>query len=246
MLGYLIAISAVLLASNFVHAQTATQPRAAERLSRTDAFTDLLKALDSADDTGLFPSQQLSRLLVHVASGQSDLVAEKRIAAALDPLGFRQTIVSTDLLGHDNEVFFGTDRVALEFEVDTQQLVQQASRIVNAYADQPRLLEEILDGVKRDPNGPRLDVQNDLLNHLGARWIVVNDTSSKELRWFAAVSLRNKGEVSRAVYRSLRREPDARLAGRSFYRVGQFGVVILEQWLLFGEMSFVQQAAQEL
>lgn len=57
--------------------------------------------------------------------------------------------------------------------------------------------QEVLDGLKEDPNGPRLDVRNDLVAHLGHRAMIITDnvlpaTPHSQRRLIAAESTNDK------------------------------------------------------
>lgn len=73
---------------------------------------------------------------------------------------------------------------------------------------------DVLDGLKRDPNGPQLDLRNELIKHLGQRVSMVTDyelpiTTASE-RLFFAIEVTDDAAVAKALQKWLQNDPTAK------------------------------------
>lgn len=85
--------------------------------------------------------------------------------------------------------------------------------IVDEFAGD-EIFEEVLESIKTDPNGPKVDLRNDLITHLGERAMVVSDAvepiGTKSERLMVIVELDDPKAVAATVDKAMSSDPDAR------------------------------------
>jgi len=74
--------------------------------------------------------------------------------------------------------------------------------------------QEVLDGLKKDPNGPRIDLRNELVAHLGQRVSIVTDyqvpiTTTSE-RLLIAVEVKDEKAVAQALHKMFKNDKEMR------------------------------------
>jgi len=74
--------------------------------------------------------------------------------------------------------------------------------------------QEVLDGLKKDPNGPRIDLRNELVAHLGQRVTIVTDyqvpiTTTSE-RLLIAVEVKDEKAVAQALQKMFKNDKEMR------------------------------------
>jgi hypothetical protein len=93
-------------------------------------------------------------------------------------------------------------------------LVRKMGGELRVYQKQIGLWEDVLEGLKKDPKGPQLDLRKDLIDHLGPRVSVLSDfelpiTPSSE-RLLFAIEARAPEQVAKAIAKSMKNDPTAR------------------------------------
>ena len=76
------------------------------------------------------------------------------------------------------------------------------------------MFEDIMDSLKNDPNGPRVDLRQGLVRHLGERAIFFADyrlpiTTSSE-RWLVALEVKDPAAVQATIDKAMKADPDAK------------------------------------
>lgn len=101
----------------------------------------------------------------------------------------------------------------LNFRWKMKEAFFHSESIVNDYADD-EIFYELIDSLKVDPAGPRVDIVEEIINHLGEEVILLTDHElpihPQSERRLIAVKLEDPARVKTAVDRVLRNDPNAR------------------------------------
>ena len=103
----------------------------------------------------------------------------------------------------------------LTFQWRMQQAFEHSKSLVNELADagEDDIFEDVLDGIKRDPLGPEVDLRQDLVAHLGQRATLISDyklpITTESERLLLAVEVQNVAAITKTVNKAMGREPDA-------------------------------------
>ena len=102
-------------------------------------------------------------------------------------------------------------------------LIRKISGELRAYQKQVGLWEDVLEGLKKDPKGPQLDLRKDLIDHLGPRVSVLSDfrlpiTTTSE-RLLFAIETKAPDQVAKAIAKSMKNDPTARRLEINGYEV---------------------------
>lgn len=85
--------------------------------------------------------------------------------------------------------------------------------IVDEFAGD-EIFEEVLESIKTDPNGPMVDLRNDLINHVGERAMIISDAvepiDTKSERLMVAIELEDPKAVAETINKAMSKDPDAR------------------------------------
>lgn len=98
------------------------------------------------------------------------------------------------------------------FNWDMQDAFDHIDTLVDEFSGEPGFFDDLLESIKNDPNGPRIDVPNDLIAHLGNRVTVVTDytlpiTTECE-RLLAAIEVTDAAAVQQTVDNAMNNDPD--------------------------------------
>jgi len=90
---------------------------------------------------------------------------------------------------------------------------EHSKSLVDEVAGAP-VFEDILDSLKNDPNGPRVDLRQGLVRHLGERASFFADyrlpiTTSSE-RWLVALEVKDPAAVQATIDKAMKADPDAK------------------------------------
>lgn len=88
--------------------------------------------------------------------------------------------------------------------------------LVDELAGTPGVFDEVIEGIKMDPNGPRIDIERDVLPHFTNDIYAISDTKTGEAevdsrRNLIALRLNNSEAMAKVLDRAMRNEPDAEL-----------------------------------
>ncbi len=94
-----------------------------------------------------------------------------------------------------------------------QEAFEYSKTLVDEVAGAP-VFEDILDSLKNDPNGPRVDLRQGLVQHLGERAMFFADyrlpiTTTSE-RWLVALEVKDPATVQATVDKAMKADPDAK------------------------------------
>ncbi len=104
---------------------------------------------------------------------------------------------------------------------------EYSKTLVDEVAGAP-VFDDIMDSLKHDPNGPRVDLRAGLVWHLGERAIFLTDyrvpIEPTCERWLAALEVTNSEVVAATLDKAMRPDPDARrreIGGRTVWEIVQ-------------------------
>jgi len=100
----------------------------------------------------------------------------------------------------------------LNFRWNVQDAFKFSETIVNEYADD-EIFDELIESLEKDPAGPKVDVPNEIVRHLGEKVCMVVDvktpiTPQSEQR-LVAVHLMNPAPVKEAITQIMQQDPNA-------------------------------------
>lgn len=104
-----------------------------------------------------------------------------------------------------------TNYLSLNWQM--KEAFEYAKSLVDEVAGAP-VFEDILDSLKNDPNGPRVDLRQGLVRHLGERAVFFTDyrlpiTTTSE-RWLVALTVKDSTAVQATIDKAMAADPDAK------------------------------------
>ena len=95
---------------------------------------------------------------------------------------------------------------------DMKKAFENSKSLVDEAAGAP-VFDDVIDSLKSDPNGPRIDLRKDLIDHMGKRVSFFADyrmpiTPTSE-RWLLAFEVTNPGAVAKTLDKAMKADPDA-------------------------------------
>lgn len=103
-----------------------------------------------------------------------------------------------------------------------QEAFEYSQTLVDEVAGAP-VFEDIMDSLKNDPNGPRVDIREGLVKHLGERAIFFSDyrlpISTTSERWLLAVEVKNPAAVQATLDKAMKADPGAKSRAVGKYTV---------------------------
>lgn len=114
--------------------------------------------------------------------------------------------------------------LAWEIKHDNEEfIIRRIGGELRAYQKLVGLWEDVLEGLKHDPQGPQLDMEKELVHHLGLRVSVLSDfqlpiTPASE-RLLFAIEAKDSAKVAKAIAKSMADDPGARPL-----KIGQYEV----------------------
>ena len=102
----------------------------------------------------------------------------------------------------------------LSFHWKMKEAFEYAKSLVDEVAGAP-VFDDILESLEKDPNGPRINVREGLIRHLGERMTLFSDyrlpiTPSSD-RWLAAFQITNPAVVAKTLDKAMEADPDANM-----------------------------------
>lgn len=102
---------------------------------------------------------------------------------------------------------------------------EYASTLVDEYAGDVGVFEDILDSLKNDPAGPKVDVRKEIVAHLAEHMMVLTDyqvpITPESERMLACIELTNAAPVVNAVDKIMKNDPNAKRITINGHRVWQ-------------------------
>jgi len=99
------------------------------------------------------------------------------------------------------------------FNLKTKEAFEASKTLINEYVGD-EVFEDVLAGIRDDPNGPHVDVRKELIAHLGQRVVMLSDyhlpITTKSERILLAVETENSAVVARTIERMMKVDPNAR------------------------------------
>jgi hypothetical protein len=99
------------------------------------------------------------------------------------------------------------------FNWRTQKAFYAAETLVNEIAGD-EVFDDVLDSIQNDPNGPQVNIQSDLVAHLGERATMISDyrmpVTPKSERLLFAIEVQDPIAVSRTVNKAMQSDPAAK------------------------------------
>jgi len=94
-----------------------------------------------------------------------------------------------------------------------QEAFEYSQTLVDEVAGAP-VFEDIMDSLKSDPNGPRVDIRQGLVKHLGERMVFFSDyrlpISTTSERWLLALEVKNPAIVQATLDKAMKADPGAK------------------------------------
>ncbi|MCA9134925.1 MAG: hypothetical protein KDA45_17270, partial [Planctomycetales bacterium] len=96
--------------------------------------------------------------------------------------------------------------------------------LVDELAGTPGVFDEVIQGIKKDPNGPRIDIEKDVLPHFTNDIYSISDNREgaadvDSRRNLIALRLNNAPAMAKVLDRAMRNEPDAELVKFSGHQI---------------------------
>ena len=178
--------------------------------------TDLLKVLANQ---GFSAIKGLGGF-VELATGEHELLHRTSIyAPPVNPSGERYNLAARMLKFPNSEDLAPpawmphqtTNYLTLHSKM--QEAFEYSKTLVDEVAGAP-VFEDIMESLKNDPNGPRVDIRQGLVRHLGERVIFFTDyrqpVSTTSERWLLALEVKNPAAVQATLDKAMQADPGAK------------------------------------
>jgi hypothetical protein len=97
--------------------------------------------------------------------------------------------------------------------VNVKNAFESSKTIVNEVVGD-EVFEDVLDSIRNDPDGPKIDIRRDLIAYLGNRVTIISDlqlpVTPKSERMLFAVETNNPTQLAAAIEKSMKTDPDAK------------------------------------
>ena len=102
----------------------------------------------------------------------------------------------------------------LTFNWKLPKAFKHVGSLVDDYLDTPGAWKDMLDSIKLDPNGPKVDIENKIIRHLGHRAMLIVDVkkpiTTKSERVLVGIKTKNFDAVRKAIDKMLKDDPSAK------------------------------------
>ena len=99
------------------------------------------------------------------------------------------------------------------FYLNTQDAFNYSASLVNAVAGDPSFFDSVLDSIKTDPNGPKIDIREEFIRHLKQRVVVITDQTLpvdvQSERMLVAIDAQNSEDVANTLKKAFEKDPTA-------------------------------------
>lgn len=134
------------------------------------------------------------------------------------------------------------------FNMDIDNAFEYFGTLFDAIAGYDKAFERVLEGLEKDPYGPRVDVKRDFVAHLGERVTMVTDyqvpITTKCERFLIAVELKNQEAVAETIRKFMESDPNAtksEFAGRVVWQIQSEQDDLPEIDIEFSELDLLDQ-----
>lgn len=157
----------------------------------------------------------------------------------------RLMILQTPNEGVANLGWIPSDIIGLTtFYLDPSTIIEDAAELVGAIAGDPSFLPAVLESIRSDPSGPKIDVRSELLVHLTGRISGITVANDKKIERIYALELSNAAKMRNSVEKAFWNDPTATktdIGQTAAWRIGitdqpspsVTGVAVWENHLLF-------------
>lgn len=193
--------------------------------ARRKRGTDMLKILKEQGFTGIQgvggniafatgTEEILHRTYVYAppVSGKGDDHAKNKYPLAMRMLQFPNSAKPTDL---DPQPWAMPDVASyLTFNMDLKNAFEMSKTLVDAIAGDEGVFDDIWLSLETDPNGPKINIRGELVDHLGERVTVMSDVKlpvdTKSERLLFLVEIKKPAVVAKALDKAFRDDPAAK------------------------------------
>lgn len=193
--------------------------------ARRKRGTDMLKILKEQGFTGIQgvggniafatgTEEILHRTYVYAppVSGKGDDHAKNKYPLAMRMLQFPNSAKPTDL---DPQAWAMADVASyLTFNMDLKNAFEMSKTLVDAIAGDEGVFDDIWLSLETDPNGPKINIRKELVDHLGERVTVMSDVKlpvdTKSERLLFLVEIKNPAVVAAALEKAFKDDPAAK------------------------------------
>lgn len=99
------------------------------------------------------------------------------------------------------------------FYLNTHDAFNYSATLVNAVAGDPLFFDSVLDSIKSDPNGPKIDIRQEFIQHLNQRVVVVTDQTVPvdvhSERMLVAIDVKDSDTVATTLKKAFEKDPTA-------------------------------------
>ena len=219
-------------------------PRTPGLLSVIDAANDFLTRRNGK------PDLLIEQLHTHYALDRAPLQSAFQVVGV--PTGITSVRRGVD---SQRSWAVGKDQVAFTYGFEYPQILDDLTRLINACSGD-EIVEDVLDGIRDDVNGPRIDLRNDFFPLLGDKVVLIVSTRPEPLQDPLTIVLPVKDATT--TWRLVNQAHDIGSASsRETYRNAQLRVVaskeakpkawcIVENHLIIGALENVQATIDRL
>lgn len=101
----------------------------------------------------------------------------------------------------------------LTLQIEADRAFEYSKTLVDKIIGEPGIVDDIIHQIKTDPNGPQIDLVDDLIAHLGQRVTMVSDfmlpITPKSERTLFAVETTNEKALAETIRKTMEKDPDA-------------------------------------
>ena len=114
------------------------------------------------------------------------------------------------------------------FNMDLKNAFEHVDTLFDAIAGYENAFADVVEGLRKDPYGPQVDVENDFVAHLGDRVSLITDyqvpITTKSERYLFALEVKNEAAIAAAIRRFMEADPNANereFQGRTIWQIAE-------------------------
>lgn len=170
------------------------------------------------------------------------------------PIGIKRV---TELKQSTEDWLHDADEIAFGYKIDTEVLLSDLERFVNSMLGEKKIFLRVLDGIRDDPEGPKIDLRGELLARFkGEVILIINQhLNSTGNRLMVVIPVKEADQVSKVVTRMFAFEAKTtdveRIGGVDVYVTNSVGrpangFAVANNCLIVGEGNMVRKAIMRL
>ena len=174
------------------------------------------EAPDSFDFSKLLNAFACCEFTLTLAGEGADVTLDtEKIVSALMRVVGGGAVKPTDYSSHRPHWVTEDASSYASFQIDLPEFLESMASFVDSAADEVGFMNDLLDSLKKDPNGPQIDIRNGLLPQLGDRVTVVSRFANKhvisqEEQILVAIEVKDAGQLTKIIHRAMMSDPDMR------------------------------------